>query len=301
MLSPVEVGGNALELAHINGEMLNVNIMNPTLGDINTLNMIYHETAHNLLTQTLYFKRDLIDDYSPYGDALNSNPYFSHALNETLARAITYLMIAYYHDTEVADQILDFEMSNGWINTNEIANLLDERYFSYRTLYKTFDDFLPVILEYLKEYSLTISDKPQQATLQEEQQPGEPYLIIIGSGKVGTQTRIALDKNFIQQYIYNYFETSEYGLEESGLSLNDIKSSIIIIAYIPGTEGYVGGLKQDTLGYDYKTLYTEVKDKGIYVDRFVNGNQTTIVFGASDIRSLSELVKGYDFSDLVGE
>ena len=47
------------------------------------------------------------------------------------------------------------------------------------------------------------------------------------------------------------------------------------------------------LNYKNKSFIVNTK---INVDRFVNGNQTTIVFGARDLRRLAELVKEYDFN-----
>jgi hypothetical protein len=43
------------------------------------------------------------------------------------------------------------ELANGWVNTDKVYELLKKEYMGNRDKYKTIEDFMPRILEYLKE------------------------------------------------------------------------------------------------------------------------------------------------------
>lgn len=154
LLSSMMNGGQAFEGKELDGTLIHYNVMDPTK---DYLNVLYHETAHNFFKSISENKGSLISQYAPYKNAIGSyqpTDSFESALNETLARAVTVILLENYHGKAAAINNMNNEMGQGWKNLDEITALIKNKYLSNRSQYRTFEDFLPFILDYIKAKSL---------------------------------------------------------------------------------------------------------------------------------------------------
>ena len=120
------------------------------------LNNLYHETAHNFYSSINDKIENPVSQYSDYKVALgydSPGDAFDRRFNETLARVVANIMLEQYHGKEMATPNLNNEMHLGWKNLDKLCALVKEEYLTNRAQYKTFDTFIPVILEYIKTLS----------------------------------------------------------------------------------------------------------------------------------------------------
>lgn len=153
VLSTVMDGGQATYQQLDDGSIVYYNIMNPSQDKHNNLLTLYHETAHNFYDVNLKNK-DLIEKYSKYSDSVGKNEMnFASQINETITRAVTAILLEQYHpDIDAKKDIITFE-KQGYKNLYNIYNLIKSEYLPNRDQYKTFDTFVPVIFEYIKDCS----------------------------------------------------------------------------------------------------------------------------------------------------
>jgi len=149
VLSPSMEGGMAVSLKDHSGKDVYINISNPTDTYENTLMTIYHEGIHNFIVPVL-MKRWSEYDNQRFVGVLNSNDN-GNALNETLTRALTVLIIEKNHPNVNADEMLALSLRTGWINTDKVYYLLKNEYINNRAKYKTIEDFMPRLVDYLDQ------------------------------------------------------------------------------------------------------------------------------------------------------
>lgn len=153
ILSSIMNGGQAFDGKEMDGTLIHYNIMDPTQ---DYLNVLYHETAHNFFKPVKEKDMNIIRQYAPYQNAIGSylpTDSFESALDETLARAVTVILLEKYNGKNVAIHNMNHEIGLGWKNLDEITALIKNKYLTNRNQYKTFEDFLPVILDYVKAKS----------------------------------------------------------------------------------------------------------------------------------------------------
>lgn len=160
VLSATQIGGTAQELKNNQGGITYFNIMCPYYPQAGILNLLYHETAHNFLAPIRKNNIELINQYAGYANALNNQRDFASMLDETLARAVTVVMLDKYHSHTMAQENINGELQRGWKNTDGIYRLIQNEYVPNREKYKNFESFLPVILEYIKTCSLSPENSP---------------------------------------------------------------------------------------------------------------------------------------------
>jgi hypothetical protein len=154
VLSTAMGGGQATLDKNADGSTTYYSIINPSTNANETLNTLYHEIAHNFYDVRIDDK-ELIQKYSKYADALGKHEAdFGTELNETIARVVTAVIIDTYHGKEAAEYNLNLVNRSNWKNVRELYTLVKDSYLPNREKYKTFKDFMPVICEYLKAYSL---------------------------------------------------------------------------------------------------------------------------------------------------
>ncbi|SKA93988.1 protein of unknown function [Caloramator quimbayensis] len=153
VLSTVMDGGQATHIELDDGSVVYYNIMNPSQDKHNNLLTLYHETAHNFYDVSLKNK-DLIAKYLIYSDIVGKNENnFERQINETIIRAVTAIVLEKYHpDIDAKKDIITFE-KQGYKNLNNIYELIKSEYLTNRQNYKTFNTFVPVIFEFIKNSS----------------------------------------------------------------------------------------------------------------------------------------------------
>ena len=283
LLSPSMVGGGAVQLEHGDGTGIrtNVNIMNPTYDLKNRLNLLYHETAHNFLTPMLQKDHSLLEQYTSCSATLKSTTSFENALNETLARVITNLMITQHHDPLIAQDLQLWYDRDGWRSTGELFDFVKDKYVSNRGDYDSFDKFLPEILKELKKTY--------------DETPGERRLVMVGSSAT-----LDLVRKYTSHLEGAYRQKLHLASEGNAPQIGEknLKESVIIVAYILGDDPFLDGSNDAALGYSYNELKEAIASSGSYQKDFTIGNQRTVVLGAKDAISLEALLSRYSFSSL---
>lgn len=152
IVSPVMDGGQSLRLNNRDGSVTNFMILSPygrtdeqILG-----NLVYHETIHSFMKVVRINAQSSIDSYGQFREALNNQSNFTTMLDETVTRAISFIMLSTYHQPDMAKRLIDQELQRGWKNVDEIYFLIKNKYISQRDQYPTFESFLPVILQYIE-------------------------------------------------------------------------------------------------------------------------------------------------------
>lgn len=158
VLTSLERGASAFDIGDDNstGFRTYYNVMDPYGSKDYMLNNLYHETAHNFYSSIRKQTDSLVNQYSAYNNTLgyySPEDTFDRRFNETLARVVTVIMLEQYHSQEISTKNLNNEMHLGWKNLDKLYTLVKEEYLPNREQYTTFDSFVPVILEYIKNLS----------------------------------------------------------------------------------------------------------------------------------------------------
>ena len=116
-----------------------------------------HEFSHGYVNP-ITDKYNILNDKTNLFDDIRDNmkkqayPYDSHIINEHIIRAIESRYIdLMYHDQDWYNKRIENEKELGFIYIDNILNSLIE-YENNRDVYKTFDEFYPVIIRNIEEY-----------------------------------------------------------------------------------------------------------------------------------------------------
>jgi len=150
ILSPSEGGGTATTLRDTKGTLVYFNITNPTEPFEHSLMVLYHEDIHNFLYHIFEKDRSKYANTN-FEKVLKKEVGSSNAFNETITRALSFLVLEQYHKDIDTNRLMTQELRNGWVNTDKVYELIKKEYIGDRDKYKTIEDFMPRILEYLKE------------------------------------------------------------------------------------------------------------------------------------------------------
>lgn len=296
VISPVIDSGEAMEI-HDSNAVQNYVFINPIgINNAQMLNLIYHETAHNFIQQIFRNNSSFIGKYSSYNGVLRTDySDFYSTLNETLARAITVQMLKKYHGTEIANANLQNELRLGWKGLDQINELIESSYLTNRAKYKRFEDFLTVILEYIRNNSSESSD----------------------SGIVKEIQKLSVVKNYLVadkksgEVFSGFFFESKLSAENNGnlyikreslwhkyYQIISFKNKRVFIVYIEGDKG-IDGYAEDTFKYNYSEIIEETKTKGEYYKVIPHFDMTVIVYGAKDLDTLNELLIKYPLDSVI--
>jgi hypothetical protein len=175
LLSPLYSGGSTVAVENPNEPMTFTCIINPLFDDISVTNLIIHENAHHFLRLILNKNYDSVMQYQKYleqsfgkAQGFNKNDYMNY-LNELLARDVTISNLDKYHSKDMAYESWVNEKMAGWEHLGDVCDLIQNKYLTEREKYPTFNDFLPIILEYFKAKSMgqTFDIGPKNFQLEE--------------------------------------------------------------------------------------------------------------------------------------
>lgn len=159
-LTLTKLGGDSTSTQSKDGKKVNINNVNIMSNDASSnIMLLYHEAVHNFMHKTLDKHSDKIKEYEKYSTALKKVEWndFYYSINETLTRAVTAILIESNHN---GIDVRGIDNRDSWKNTDNLYKFIKEKYVPNRAKYKTFDDFFPEVLEYIKE----LYDNPPKAT-----------------------------------------------------------------------------------------------------------------------------------------
>jgi len=287
VITPMINAGEAMEIYDSNA-IHNYVFINPIdCNNAQMLNLIYHETAHNFLQQIIRKNSSFIEKYSSYNGVLRTDySDFLSTLNETLARAITVQMLKKYHGTEMANANLQNELRLGWKGLDQINELIESSYLTNRAKYKRFEDFLTVILEYIRNNS---SETPESGIVLEiEKYSKVKNLLISDRESVNVFKDFFFRSKFSAENNDNLYCKRE-SLWYKYYQIMGFSNKRVFIVYLEGKKD-VEGYAEDAFKYNYSELVEKTHTEGEYYKAIQESDMTVIIYGAKDLDTLRKLL-----------